>query len=85
MAKVSEFLPPSGPEPRTPEFLPYHPVASNLFDPMRRCGVRGCSNATEFLVNDGTSRLWQPRCAQHKLFGVTAPKVKLPDGSPGQI
>lgn len=88
MAKVSEFSPYTPGEP-TPEpraqFLPYHSGPADQFDPMRKCGVRGCKAVTEWLVNDGLSRLWSPRCAQHKLFGVTAPKVKLPDGSPGRI
>ena len=75
MAKVSEALPcaPGGPESH---FIPYRPRLS-VFDPMRFCAVRGCSQETAWLVNDGLSRLWQPRCAQHKLFGVTVPKVKL--------
>jgi hypothetical protein len=73
MAKVSE-LPsaPGGPEPRTPEFLPYRPDPRSVVDHMRRCSVSGCENETAWLVGlstNGLSRIWYPRCAQHKLFG----------------
>jgi hypothetical protein len=70
MAKVSEFLPcaPGGPEPHTPDCLPYRPMPLPLFDPMRFCSE--CSKETEWLVNDGVSRMWEPRCSRHKLFGV---------------
>jgi len=54
---------------RAPQFLSYRPKPSDWFDPMRNCNVRSCSKETEWLVNDGLSRLWQPRCSRHmRLF-----------------
>jgi len=60
---------PMWPKPRSPgaplQSLPYRSSIAS-FDPMRFCGFPDCSNVTAWLVNNGLSRLWEPRCAAHK-------------------
>jgi hypothetical protein len=64
------------------EFLSYRREPRFLFDPMRFCNFPGCLNETEFLVNDALSRIWQPRCGEHKRLLV---KQAQPAGSAKKV